>query len=231
MQSIVKVISMRFTAYLMWYRIDAKINETVLFEMLHKYGYWIGGVEPSTYQINGGELYKLMQELKDLENQARLAMGKVKNDPDWVAVKNDILHRMKKILDSMKEVATDIRAKLAEDLFHAVVEPAFSSFFLSQKVVDIWRALSQKNDDVALPIRDGYVVIKLPLLIISTPEDCLNFKCYGVVLTTYKDNAPRGVASIYLTNPATAMEVLEKVTSMTSTFSSITTSVEAENRG
>jgi hypothetical protein len=216
----------------MWYKIDAKVNETVLFEMLHKYGYWIGGVEPNTYQIGGGELYKLIQELKDLENQARLAMGKVKNDPDWVSVANDILSRAKKILDSMKEVASDIRARLAEDFFHAVIEPTFSSFFLSQKIADIWHTLSQKSDDVTLPIRDGYIVVKLPLIITSEPADCLSFNCYGVALMTHKGNTPRGVISIYLNNPATAMEVLEKVTSMTSIFSSITASVETEvNKG
>ena len=216
----------------MWYKIDAKVNETVLFEILHKYGYWVGGVELNTYQIGGGELYKLVYELKDLENQARIVMGKVKNDPDWVSVKNDILSRMKKVLDSIKEVATDIRMKLAEDLFHAVIEPTFSPFFLSQRITDIWRTLSQKSDDVALPIKDGYIVVKLPLIITSEPEDCFDFKCYGVVLTTHKDNTPRGVVSIYLTNPATAMEVLEKVTSMAQIFLSITTSVEAEvNKG
>jgi hypothetical protein len=216
----------------MWYKIDAKVNETVLFEMLHKHGYWIYGVEPNTYQIGGGELYKLIQELKDLENQARLAMGKVKNDPDWVSVANDILSRAKKILDSMKEIASNIRARLVEDFFHAVIEPTFSSFFLSQKIADIWHTLSQKSDDVTLPIKDGYIVVKLPLIITSEPTDCLDSKCYGIVLTTHKDNTPRGVISIYLNNPATAMEVLEKITSMTSIFSSITASVEAEvNKG
>ncbi len=216
----------------MWYKIDAKVKETVLFEILHKHGYWLYGVEPNTYQINGGELYKLIQELKDLENEAKLAMGKVKNDPDWVSVTNNILSRAKKILDSMKEIASSIRAKLAEDFFHAVIEPTFSSFFLSQKIADIWRVLSEKSDDVTVPIRDGYIIVKLPLIITSQPADCLTFDCYGVALMTHKDNTPRGVVSIYLNNPATAMEVLEKVTSMASIFSSITASVEAEvNKG
>jgi len=241
----------------MYYKVTLKVNTNELLEMVHnigqQYGYYYGKTAVPVerrkqttksgmvdiwraFEITSTEIERLLSELDKLGKEWQTLDKKAKEDSSLVHIKVDVRNKALEIVKSLQETATSLEKGFVENFYRSIIEPLFSSanspLFLTSKIKDIWSILAE-DGTVALPIKDGYVVVNVPEVALTNTceRDDLDYVCtdYHIDLIIEYNGSKMGTIEIYLNNPATATEVLERLASMSNKFESITTSVETEN--
>jgi len=241
----------------MYYKVTLKVNTNELLEMVHnigqQYGHYYGktavpverrkqtiplGIADRwrAFEITSTEIERLLSELDKLGKEWQTLDKKAKEDSSLVHIKVDVRNKALEIVKSLQETATSLEKGFVENFYRSIIEPLFSSanspLFLTSKIKDIWSILAE-DGAVALPIKDGYVVINVPEVALTNTceRNDLDYVCtdYHIDLIIEYNGSKMGTIEIYLNNPATATEVLERLASMSNKFESITTSVETEN--
>jgi len=242
----------------MYYKVNLKVSTNELLEMVHnmghRYGYYHGttavpverrkqttksGVSDvwRAFEITSTEIDKLLSELNKLGKEWQVLDKKAKEDNSLVHIKVNVRSKAWEIVQSLQETATSLEKGFVENFYRSIIEPLFfsanSPLFLTSKIKDIWSILAQDGGVVALPIKDGYVVINVPEVALTNTceRDDLDYVCtdYHIDLILEYNGSKRGTIEIYVTNPATATEVLERLAPISNKFESITTTVESEN--
>jgi len=241
----------------MYYKVTLKVSTNELLEMVHnigqQYGHYYGKTAVSVerqkqtiplgiadrwraFEITSTEIERLLSELDKLGKEWQTLDKKAKEDSSLVHIKVDVRNKALEIVKSLQETATSLEKGFVENFYRSIIEPLFSSanspLFLTSKIKDIWSILA-KDGTVALPIKDGYVVVNVPEVALTNTceRDDLDYVCtdYHIDLIIEYNGSKMGTIEIYLNNPATATEVLERLASMSNKFESIITSVETEN--
>ena len=241
----------------MYYKVSLKVNTNELLEMVHnigqQYGHYYGKTAVSVerrkqtiplgiadrwraFEITSTEIDNLLSELDKLGKEWQTLDKKAKEDSSLVHIKVDIRNKALEIVKTLQETATSLEKGFVENFYRSIIEPLFSSanspLFLTSKIKDIWSILAE-DGTVALPIKDGYVVVNVPEVALTNTceRDGIDYVCtdYHIDLILEYNGSKRGTIEIYLNNPATATEVLERLASMSNKFESIITSVETES--
>ena len=188
------------------------------------------------FEITSTEIDRLLSELDKLGKEWQTLDKKAKEDNSLVHIKVDVRNKALEIVKTLQETATSLEKGFVENFYRSIIEPLFSSanspLFLTSKIKDIWSILAE-DGTVALPIKDGYVVVNVPEVALTNTceRDGIDYVCtdYHIDLILEYNGSKRGTIEIYLNNPATATEVLERLASMSNKFESITTTVETES--
>jgi len=241
----------------MYYKVTLKVSTNELLEMVHnigqRYGYYHGTTAVPVerrkqttksgmvdiwraFEITSFEIERLLSELDKLGKEWQTLDKKAKEDNSLVHIKVDVRNKALEIVKSLQETATSLEKGFVENFYRSIIEPLFSSanspLFLTSKIKDIWSILAE-DGTVALPIKDGYVVVNVPEVALTNTceRDGIDYVCtdYHIDLILEYNGSKRGTIEIYLNNPATATEVLERLASMSNKFESITTTVETES--
>jgi hypothetical protein len=241
----------------MYYKVSLKVSTNEIVNMVSRLGpwqnyYYTHAIEVERrrkatksgmtdiwkgFEIKGSEIDKLLEELIELGKQWWLLGEKVKEDKQLLDIKDSIRNKAGNVISSLWKTTRNIRKSFIEEFYHSIIEPLFSSpdspLFLTPKIKDIWSILAEDGGSVALPIKDGYVVINAPEVALTNTceQNDIDYLCtdYHIDLILDYNGSKRGTIEIYLNNPATATEVLERLASMSNKFASITTTVETEN--
>jgi hypothetical protein len=242
----------------MYYKVTLKVSTNELLEMVHnigqQYGYYYGKTAVPVerrkqttksgmvdiwraFEITSTEIERLLSELDKLGKEWQTLDKKAKEDSSLVHIKVDVRNKALEIVKSLQETATSLEKGFVENFYRSIIEPLFSSanspLFLTSKIKDIWSILAENEGTVVLPIKDGYVVVNVPEVALTNTceRNDLDYVCtdYHIDLILEYNGSKRGAIEIYLNNPATATEVLERLASMSNKFASITTTVETEN--
>jgi len=242
----------------MYYKVSLKVSTNELLEMVHNIGQRYGHYHGTTavpverrkqttksgmvdiwraFEITSTEIDELLSELGKLGKEWQTLDKKAKEDNSLVHIKVDVRNKALEIVKTLQETATSLEKGLVENFYRSIIEPLFSSanspLFLTSKIKDIWSILAEDGGTVALPIKDGYVVINVPEVALTNTceRDDLDYVCadYHIDLIVEYNGSKRGTIEIYIANPATATEVLERLAPMSNKFESISTTVEAEN--
>jgi len=241
----------------MYYKVTLKVSTNELLEMVHnigqRYGYYHGTTAVPVerrkqttksgmvdiwraFEITSTEIDRLLSELDKLGKEWQTLDKKAKEDSSLVHIKVDVRNKALEIVKSLQETATSLEKGFVENFYRSIIEPLFfsanSPLFLTSKIKDIWSILAE-DGTVALPIKDGYVVVNVPEVALTNTceRDYLDYVCtdYHIDLIIEYNGSKMGTIEIYLNNPATATEVLERLASMSNKFESIITSVETES--
>jgi predicted hydrocarbon binding protein len=241
----------------MYYKVTLKVSTNELLEMVHnigqQYGHYYGktavpverqkqtiplGIADRwrAFEITSTEIERLLSELDKLGKEWQTLDKKAKEDSSLVHIKVNVRNKALEIVKSLQETATSLEKGFVENFYRSIIEPLFfsanSPLFLTSKIKDIWSILAE-DGAVALPIKDGYVVVNVPEVALTNTceRDGIDYVCtdYHIDLIIEYNGSKMGTIEIYLNNPATATEVLERLASMSNKFESIITSVETEN--
>jgi len=242
----------------MYYKVSLKVSTNELLEMVHNIGQWYLHYHSNTavpverrkqttksgvsdiwrvFEITSTEIENLLSELNKLGKEWQTLDKKAKEDDSLVPIEIAVRNKAWEIVKSLQETATSLEKGFVENFYRSIIEPLFSSanspLFLTSKIKDVWSILAEDGGTVALPIKDGYVVINVPEVALTNTceRDDLDYVCtdYHIDLILEYNGSKRGTIEIYVTNPATATEVLERLALMSNKFESINTAVETEN--